>query len=63
MRLQLLTGRRVAPRARRYEVAPGPAGEAPEDNGSGDVVLVVGQHGSRQYSQEHEFLLSLRVPR
>jgi serine/threonine protein kinase len=63
MRLQLLTGRRVAPRARRDEVARGPPGEAPEDDGRGDVVSVVGQHGSRQYSQEQEFVSSLRVPR
>jgi hypothetical protein len=63
MRLQLLTGRRVAPRARRDEVARGPRGDAPEEDGHGDVVSVVGQHGSRQYSQEQEFASLLRVPR
>uniref|UniRef100_A0A453DIB1 Protein kinase domain-containing protein n=2 Tax=Aegilops tauschii TaxID=37682 RepID=A0A453DIB1_AEGTS len=41
MRLQLLTGCRVAPRARQEEEAP-PAG----DDGHGGVDLVVGQHGS-----------------
>ncbi|CAM0952977.1 unnamed protein product [Alopecurus aequalis] len=56
MRLQLITGRRAAPRAR-------PRCEAPEDFGRGGVVSVVGQHGSRQYSQEQEFVSSLRVPR
>ncbi|VAH54664.1 unnamed protein product [Triticum turgidum subsp. durum] len=58
MRLQLLTGIRVAPRVRQEEEA-GPAG----DDGHGGVDPVVGQHGSRQFSQEHEFVSSLRVPR
>uniref|UniRef100_A0A8R7TPE7 Protein kinase domain-containing protein n=1 Tax=Triticum urartu TaxID=4572 RepID=A0A8R7TPE7_TRIUA len=58
MRLQLLTGCRVALRVRQEEEAP-PAG----DDGHGGVNLVVGQHGSRQFSQEHEFVSSLRVPR
>uniref|UniRef100_A0ACD5Z9I8 Uncharacterized protein n=1 Tax=Avena sativa TaxID=4498 RepID=A0ACD5Z9I8_AVESA len=60
MRLQLLTGHRVAPRAKRDKVAR-PRYEAVEDDGP---VLVVGQqHGSRQYSQEQEFVSSLRIPR
>ncbi|XP_037488128.1 wall-associated receptor kinase-like 8 isoform X2 [Triticum dicoccoides] len=58
MRLQLLTGCRVAPRVRQEEEV-GPVG----DDGHGGVDLVVGQHGSRQFSQEHEFVSSLRVPR
>uniref|UniRef100_A0ACD5UD14 Uncharacterized protein n=1 Tax=Avena sativa TaxID=4498 RepID=A0ACD5UD14_AVESA len=62
MRLQLLTGRRVALRARRDEVA-WPRCETQEDDGHGCVVSMVGQHGSRQYSQEQEFMSSVRVPR
>ncbi|KAM3299076.1 hypothetical protein ACQJBY_040518 [Aegilops geniculata] len=58
MRLQLLTGRRVAPRMRQEEEAR-PAG----DNGHGGIAPVVNQHGSRQFSQEREFVSSLRVPR
>uniref|UniRef100_A0ACD5UTT2 Uncharacterized protein n=1 Tax=Avena sativa TaxID=4498 RepID=A0ACD5UTT2_AVESA len=62
MRLQLLMGRRVAPRVRRDKVAC-PRGETPEGDGHGCVVSMVGQHGSRQYSQEQEFMSSVRVPR
>uniref|UniRef100_A0ACD5UC59 Uncharacterized protein n=1 Tax=Avena sativa TaxID=4498 RepID=A0ACD5UC59_AVESA len=64
MRLQLLlTGRRVAPRARRDEGAWGLRCEAPEEDRHAGTVPVAGQHGSRQYSQEQEFVSSLRVPR
>ncbi|CAM0947593.1 unnamed protein product [Alopecurus aequalis] len=59
MRLQLLTGRRVAPRDQLAR----PRREAPKADGPGGAVPVIGQHGSRQYSQEQEFVSSLRVPR
>lgn len=62
MRLQILTGRRVAPRAGRDEAA-WPCYEAAGDDSRGGVAPVIGQHGSRQFSQEQEFLSSLRVPR
>ncbi|KAM3391553.1 hypothetical protein ACQJBY_012941 [Aegilops geniculata] len=58
MRLQLLTGRRVASRMRQEEEAR-PAGH----NGHGGISPVINQHGSRQFSQEREFVSSLRVPR
>nr|BAJ86262.1 predicted protein [Hordeum vulgare subsp. vulgare] len=58
MRLQLLTGRRVAPRARQDEEA-----QHAEDDEHGGVVPVVVQHGSRQLSQEQEFVSSQRAPR
>ncbi|VAH54693.1 unnamed protein product [Triticum turgidum subsp. durum] len=47
MRLQLLMGRCVAPRARQDEEAR-PAG----GDGRGGIAPVVNQHGSRQFSQE-----------
>ncbi|XP_048551277.1 wall-associated receptor kinase 3-like, partial [Triticum urartu] len=62
MRLQLLAGRRVVPRAGPHEGAQ-PRREATGDVGRGCVVPVIGQHGSRQFSQEQEFASSLRVPR
>ncbi|XP_037410124.1 wall-associated receptor kinase 5-like [Triticum dicoccoides] len=62
MRLQLLAGRRVAPRVERGDVAQ-PHSEAAGNNGHGGIAPVIGQNGSRQFSQEQEFALSLRVPR
>nr|CDM85849.1 unnamed protein product [Triticum aestivum] len=58
MRLQLLTGRRVAPRVEQGEVAQ-PAG----NNGRGGIAPLIGQNSSRQFSQEQEFVSSLLVPR
>ncbi|KAF7041217.1 hypothetical protein CFC21_051040 [Triticum aestivum] len=55
MRLQLLTGRRVARPAGQEQVAPLPR--------CGGDVPVIGEHGSRQFSQEQEFVSSLQVPR
>ncbi|KAM3368744.1 hypothetical protein ACQJBY_016958 [Aegilops geniculata] len=62
MRLQLLKGRRVAPRAGRDEEAR-PRCEAAGDGGRGCVAPAIGQHGSRQFSQEQEFMSSQRVAR
>ncbi|VAI26349.1 unnamed protein product [Triticum turgidum subsp. durum] len=55
MRLQLLTGRRVARPAGQEQVAPQPRCRG--------AVPVIGEHGSRQFSQEQEFVSSLQVPR
>ena len=55
MRLQLLTGRRVARPAGQEQVAPLPR--------CGGDVPVIGEHGSRRFSQEQEFVSSLLVPR
>ncbi|VAI26355.1 hypothetical protein VPH35_087600 [Triticum aestivum] len=55
MRLELLTGRRVARLAGQEQVAPRPR--------CGGVVPVIGDHSSRQFSQEQEFVSSLQVPR
>ncbi|VAH83937.1 unnamed protein product [Triticum turgidum subsp. durum] len=62
MRLQLLTGRRVAPRVEQGEVAQ-PHSEAAGNNGRGGIAPLIGQNSSRQFSQEQEFVSSLLVPR
>lgn len=55
MRLQLLTGRCVARMAGKDQVAP--------RQHCGAIVPVIGEQGSPQFSQEKEFLSSLRIPR
>ncbi|KAM3317831.1 hypothetical protein ACQJBY_035500 [Aegilops geniculata] len=55
MRLELLAGSRVARMTGKDHVAP--------RRHCGAVVPVVGEEGSRQFSQEKEFMSSLRIPR